>query len=87
MNNFLMSLNFNEQIIYLAIVLIVLGEGLKGLSFIKKELIIFLLLIMSMCINFIFYKISAQTLFESIIATSLSVFIYDIIKQVKKLLK
>lgn len=82
-----MSLNFNEQIIYLAIVLIVLGEGLKGLSFIKKELIIFLLLIMSMCINFIFYKISAQTLFESIIATSLSVFIYDIIKQVKKLLK
>lgn len=84
MNDFLV---LSVQTFYLAIVLLVLGEGLKGLSFIKKEKIIFLLLVIGICINFIFYGINYRTLLEGTIAASLAVFIYDFIKQAKKLLK
>lgn len=84
MKEFLLNISITEQTIYLAIVLLVIGEGLKGLDFIKKKTIIWLLLLISVIINFIFYGISIYTFIESIIATSLATFIYDLIKVTKK---
>ena len=58
------------QTIYLSIILLVMGEGLKNLEFIRKNMVIWLLLIISVIVNFIFYGININTFLESIIATS-----------------
>mgnify|MGYP001037572650 FL=1 len=56
-----------------------MGEGLKNLEFIRKNMVIWLLLIISVIVNFIFYGININTFLESIIATSLATFLYDCI--------
>lgn len=81
------TLCLSMQTLYLAIILLVIGQGLKGLEFVKKEMIIWLLAIISISINFIFYGISITTLIEALIATSISVFLYDLIKQTKILIE
>ena len=50
------------QTIYLSIILLVMGEGLKNLEFIRKNMVIWLLLIISVIVNFIFYVIKIKTL-------------------------
>ena len=77
----------SDKTFYLAIVLLIIGEGLKGLEFIKKNMIIWILMIISICINFIFREIGVNALFEAIISVSLSTFLYDIIKNIKKILR
>ena len=77
----------SDKTFYLAIVLLIIGEGLKGLEFIKKNMIIWILMIISICINFIFRGIGVNALFEAIILVSLSTFLYDIIKNIKKILR
>lgn len=77
----------SDKTFYLAIVLLIIGEGLKGLEFIKKNMIIWILMIISICINFIFRGIGVNALFEAIISVSLSTFLYDIIKNIKKILR
>lgn len=84
MEDFLFNISLNEQTLYLAVILLVLGEGLKGLSFVKKQYVIWILLAISIIINFIFHGVTFYTLFESVIATSLSVFAYDLIKESMK---
>ena len=44
-----------------------MGEGLKNLEFIRKNMVIWLLLIISVIVNFIFYGININTFLESII--------------------
>jgi ATP/ADP translocase len=84
MEEFFLSVNVTPQTLYLAIMLVVIGQGLKTLPFIKKWMIIWTLTIISILINFIFYGISFSTLFEAIIATSISVFGYDAYIETKK---
>lgn len=87
MEDFFLSVNITPQTIYLAIILIVMGEGLKSLPFIKKWMIIWILMIISVLINFIFYGIKFDTLFEALIATSIATFGYDAYIQTKKGIK
>lgn len=75
------------QTIYLSIILLVMGEGLKNLEFIRKNMVIWLLLIISVIVNFIFYGININTFLESIIATSLATFLYDCIKNIRNSIK
>lgn len=84
MKEFLLNINITEQTIYLGIILLVIAEGLKGLTFINRWMIIWILVLISIIINFIFYGISFYTLIESIFATSLATFMYELIKQTKK---
>lgn len=71
------------QIFYLSIILLIIGEALKTFEFFNKKLIILYLFIISFLLNFIFHGISLQTLFESVIAVSLSALYYDIIKLIR----
>ena len=64
-----------------------MGEGLKNLEFIRKNMVIWLLLIISVIVNFIFYGININTFLESIIATSLATFLYDCIKNIRNSIK
>lgn len=75
------------QTIYLSIILLVMGEGLKNLEFVRKNMVIWLLLIISVIVNFIFYGININTFLESIIATSLATFLYDCIKNIRNSIK
>ena len=59
-----------------------MGEGLKNLEFIRKNMVIWLLLIISVIVNFIFYGININTFLESIIA-----FLYDCIKNIRNSIK
>lgn len=81
-----MLFNFNVtiEIFYLAVILIIIGEGLKTFEFINNKLLLLYLIIISLGLNFIFYGISYQTLFESLVSITLATFIYDIIKTIKK---
>lgn len=84
MEEFFLNVNITPQTIYLAIILIVIGEGLKALPFIKKWMVIWVLIVISILINFIFYGIKFDTLFEAFIATSIATFGYDAYIQTKK---
>ncbi|MBQ6282737.1 MAG: hypothetical protein IJK66_04330 [Bacilli bacterium] len=74
---------FTMQLIYLSIIMLIIGEALKKFDFINKKLIILYLFVISLLLNFIFHGISVQTLFESIIAVSLSVLYYDVIRLIR----
>lgn len=87
MENFFLNINITAQTFYLAIMLIIIGEGLKTLPFIKKWMVIWILTLLSVLINFIFYGIRFNTLFEALIATSIATFGYDAFVQVKKGIK
>lgn len=80
MNNIVLSI----ETLYLSMVLLIMGEGLKGLQFVNRRHVIWLLLIISILVNFIFRGFSVNSFFEAFIATSIAVFIYNIIKETKK---
>ena len=74
---------FTMQIFYLSVILLIIGEALKTFEFFNKKYIILCLFIISILLNFIFHGITLQTLFESIVAVSLSTLYYDIIKIIR----
>lgn len=76
----LFNVDISIQLFYLIGLLFVLYEGLKGLEYVNNKHILLYLLVISIGINFIFYGISIKTLFISIIALSLVVFIKEICK-------
>ena len=76
----LFNVDISIQLFYLIGLLFVLYEGLKGLEYVNNKYILLYLLVISIGINFIFYGISIKTLFISIIALSLVVFIKEICK-------
>jgi len=84
MEELLLGLNLSDRVIYLSIMLIVIGEGLKGLEFVKKYMVIWILLLFSVLINFVFNGITFNTLFEAFTATAFATFAYNLIKSVKK---
>jgi hypothetical protein len=84
MEEIFLNINISPQVIYLSIMLIILGIGLKNLPFIQKWMIQWILLIISILINFIFNGIRFDTLFEAVISTSIAVFGYDAFVQTKK---
>ena len=65
------------------VILIIVAEGLKKLSFINSKYIIFYLIIISVLTNFLFFGISISTFFEAIISVSFAVLVYDIYKTIK----
>ena len=83
MDIFLINLSITEQTLYLAVILLVIMEGLKSLSFVSKWMVVWFNLIISILINFIFYGISMSTFLEAFIASSIATYVYDIIKQTK----
>ena len=84
MNEVLMNIDITQRTIYLAIILVIMGEGLKNISFIRKWMVLWLLFIVSVLINFLFYGISFSTFFGALIAISFAVFVYDAYMQTKK---
>ena len=81
MEELLIDINVTTQMIYLALILVVIGKGLKELYFIAKWSIIWILMAISIIINFVFFGASFETLFEAVIAVSLSTVIYQTYKQ------
>ena len=71
-------MNVTMQIFYLTIILLIIKEGLKNLEFINNKFILLYLIIISFLINFIFYGISFETIFESIISVSFVVLLCEI---------
>ena len=71
------------QIFYLSVILLIIGQALKSFEFINKKLIILYLFIIAFSLNVIFHGISLQSLFEGIVAVSLAVLYYDVIKLIK----
>ncbi len=76
----------NIKTLYLAIMLIIIWEGLKSFNFIKKELIIWIILIMSILINVIFNGIKLNVVLNGIIAASLATLIHNLIFKTMKIL-
>lgn len=75
---------FTIQTFYLSVILLIIGQALKSFEFINNKLIILYLFIIALLLNAIFHSISLQTLFEGVVAVSLSVLYYDVIKLIKK---
>lgn len=84
MEDLLFKITITSQIIYLSLILIVIGNGLKEIPFIKKWMIIWILMTISILVEFVFFGIKFQSLFEAIISTSLSTMTYQAYKQTKK---
>ncbi|MDD2469411.1 MAG: phage holin family protein [Bacilli bacterium] len=87
MEDLLFRVDITSQIIYLSLILLVIGNGLKDIPFIKKWMIIWILLIISITVEFVFVNVSFNSLFEAVIAASLSTMIYQLYKQAKKGIK
>lgn len=84
MEDLLFKITITSQIIYLSLILIVIGNGLKEIPFIRKWMIIWILMTISILVEFVFFGINFQSLFEAIISTSLSTMTYQAYKQTKK---
>lgn len=84
MEDLLFKITVTSQTIYLSLILIVIGNGLKEIPFIKKWMIIWILMTISILVEFVFFGINFQSLFEAIISTSLSTMTYQAYKQTKK---
>ena len=84
MEDLLFSIEITPQIIYLSLILLVIGNGLKDVPFIKKWMIIWILITISILVEFVFVGISFQSLFEAVISSSLSTMIYQAYKQTRK---
>lgn len=83
MEDLLFKIEITPQIIYLSLILLVIGNGLKDIPFIRKWMIIWILIIISLIVEFTFMGISFQSLFEAVIASSLSNMTYQFYKQTK----
>lgn len=84
MEEFLLEIDITPHMIYLALILMVIGKGLKELNFIAKWSVIWILMTISLIINFIFFGVAFKTFFEAILAVSLSTVIYQTYKQTNK---
>lgn len=81
MEELLLNINVTSHMIYLSLILLVIGKGLKELYFIPNWSIIWILMFISLIINFVFFGITFETLFEAILAVALSTVIYQAYKQ------
>ena len=81
MNDLLLNIEITPQMVYLSLILLVIGKGLKNVPFIENWSIIWILIAISMIVNFVFYGISFETLVESFIAVSLTTTLYQTYKQ------
>lgn len=84
MEDFLLGIDITPHMIYLALILMVIGRGLKESTFIAKWSIIWILMVISLIINFTFKGFSFENLFEAVLAVSLSTVIYQTYKQTNK---
>ena len=84
MEDLLFKIEITPQIIYLSLILLVIGNGLKDVPFIKKWMVIWILIVISIMVEFVFIGISFQSLFEAIISSSLSTMVYQAYKQTRK---
>lgn len=84
MEDLLFKVDITSQIIYLSLILLVIGNGLKDIPFIKKWMIIWILLIISITVQFVFVDISFHSLFEAVVAAALSTTFYQLYKQGKR---
>lgn len=84
MEDLLFRIDITPQIIYLSLILLVIGNALKDVPFIQKWMIIWILITISLTVEFLFIGISFQSLFEAVISSSLSTMIYQAYKQTKK---
>ena len=55
MEKFLINLSITEQTLYLAVILLVIMEGLKSLSFVSKWMVVWLNLIISILIKLLIW--------------------------------
>ena len=84
MEDLLFRIEITPQLIYLSLILLVIGNGLKDVPFIPKWAIIWILISISILVQFVFVGINFQSLFEAIMAASLSTMLYQLYKQTKK---
>jgi hypothetical protein len=84
MEDLLFTIEITPQIIYLTLILLVIGGSLKEVPFIQKWMIIWVLMTISIMVEFVFIGVSLKSLFEAIISASLSTTIYQLYKQTKK---
>lgn len=87
MEDLLFRIEITPQIIYLTLILIVIGNAIKEVPFIKKWMIIWILMTISIIVDFVFMGISFMSLFEAVISVSLSTMAYQLYKQTKKGIK
>lgn len=84
MEDLLFKIEITPQIIYLSLILLVIGNGLKDIPFVPKWIIIWILMAISISVQFVFVGIAFQSLFEAVMASSLSTMIYQLYKQSKR---
>lgn len=84
MEDLLFRIEITPQIIYLTLILVVIGNALKEVPFIQKWMIIWILMTISIIVDFVFMGISFKSLFEAVISASLSTMVYQLYKQTKK---
>lgn len=70
-------------IISVWLILNILGNTIKMTLKVKTKYIVWILLIVSILINFIFFEVSFESLFISFVTFSFSVSSYDLIKYAK----
>lgn len=75
------------HIVCIWLILNILGNTIKMTLKIPTKYIIWILLIVSILINFIFFGINFESLFVAIISFSFSVSSYDLIKSGEKLIR
>lgn len=81
MEDFLFNIDVTPHVIYLAFILLVIGRALKELPFISHWSIIWILLGISIIINFVLVDFSFYSLLEAFISTSLAVTLHQSYKQ------
>lgn len=84
MEDLLFRIEITPQIIYLSLILLVIGSALKDVPFIRSWMIIWILIIISIIVQFVFVGINFQSLFEAIISSSVATMVYQAYKQTKK---
>jgi hypothetical protein len=84
MEDLLFTIEFTPQVIYLTLILTIIGNALKDIPFIHKWMIIWVLMLISIFVEFVFVGSTFKSLFEAIISTSLSTTIYQLYKQAKR---
>jgi hypothetical protein len=83
MEDLLFTVEITPQIIYLTLILIVIGNGLKDVPFIEKWMIIWVLLTISILVEFTFLGINFKSLFEAVMSSSFATMAYQTYKQTK----
>ena len=79
--------NLLPHIIAISIILNVIGNMLKITFHMKGKYIIWILLPVSIIINFIFFKVSFESFFLSFVSFSFSVSSYDLVKYFNRIIK